>query len=68
MNIAEIIMTIVYSTVGFLLMGIAWVIVEKLTPFSIKHEISERKNMAVAVMMSALFLSLAVIISAVILS
>jgi len=67
-QIAEVIGTIVYSFIGLGLMVLFWAIVEWITPFSLRREIEEEHNMAIAVLMGAAFLSLSIMISAVILS
>ncbi|MEO0821995.1 MAG: DUF350 domain-containing protein [Pseudomonadota bacterium] len=67
-DIAEIISTIVYTALGLGLFIVSWLIIEALTPFSLRREVEEEHNLAIAVLMGAIFLSLAILISAVILS
>ncbi|KUF12463.1 DUF350 domain-containing protein [Pseudoponticoccus marisrubri] len=66
--IAEIVGTIFYTFLGLLLLVACWLLIEKLTPFSLRREIEEDQNVAIAVLISALFLSISIIIAAVILS
>lgn len=64
----EVLGTIFYTFLGLLLLATCWVIIEKLTPFSLRKEIEEDQNTAIAVLIGALFVSIAIIISSVILS
>ncbi|MDG1457975.1 MAG: DUF350 domain-containing protein [Pseudoprimorskyibacter sp.] len=67
-NLAEIVSTVIYTGVGLGLMIISWVIIEWITPFSIRKEIEEDQNLAIAILMAAAFIALAIIIGSVILS
>lgn len=67
-KIAELVGTMVYTVVGVVLLWICWVVLDLITPFSLTKKINEEGNVALAVVISALFLSIAIIISAVILS
>lgn len=66
-DIPEIISTLVYSGVGILLMLVGWIILDRLTPFSLHDEI-ENKNCAAAIVVGAIFLAISIIIGAVIVS
>ncbi len=67
-NLAEIISTIIYSIIGLGLMGGVWLVIDWLTPFPIIKEIEEDQNMSLAILMGAVFIAMAIIIAAVILS
>ncbi|WP_377193890.1 DUF350 domain-containing protein [Ruegeria meonggei] len=67
-QIAEIISTIFYTFLGVTLMWIMWKVIDWLTPFSIVREIEHDQNTALAVLVGLLFVSVAIIIAAVILS
>lgn len=67
-QLAELVGTIVYSFVGLGLMIFFWMIIEWITPFSLRREIEDEHNMAIAVLMGAIFIALAILIAAVILS
>lgn len=64
-RIAEIISTFVYVAIGLLCMVGCWLVIERLTPFSLREEIRQQ-NLAIAVLMGALFIALAIVIAAVI--
>jgi hypothetical protein len=68
LQLAEILGTIVYTGIGMVLMWIVWKIIVAASPFPIIKEIEEDQNIALAVMIGLLFLSIAIIIAAVIVS
>jgi uncharacterized membrane protein YjfL (UPF0719 family) len=68
LQLAEILGTIVYTGIGMVLMWIVWKIIVAASPFPIIKEIEEDQNVALAVMIGMLFLSIAIIIAAVIVS
>lgn len=61
---APILATIVYSVLGFVVLFVAYVVFDKLTPFSFHKEIEEDHNVALGIIIGALFISLAIIIAA----
>ena len=65
-RLAEIVSTIVYSAIGLLLFLVSWLIIEMLTPFSLRKEIEEDQNLALAVLIGSVFIALAILISSVI--
>ena len=64
----EIIATVFYVVLGMVLLGISWKAIEWLTPFSLRKEIEDDQNLAIAVLIGSLFIAIALIIGAVILS
>ncbi|KPD14020.1 DUF350 domain-containing protein [Phaeobacter sp. 11ANDIMAR09] len=67
-QLAEMISTIVYTFLGVALMGAVWKVIDWLTPFPILKEIEQDQNMALAVLIGMLFVSISIIIAAVIVS
>ena len=67
-QLSEVIGTIFYTLLGVALMGLCWWLINKMTHFSVVKEIEEDQNTALAVLIGSVFLSLAIIISSVILS
>lgn len=65
---AEVVGTVFYTLVGVILMWGCWKVLDWLTPFSIVKEIEEDQNVALAILIGSIFLALAIIIAAVILS
>ena len=59
-----IISTLAFSIIGLLLFALAFWIMEKATPFSIRKEIEEDQNTALAIVMGAVIIGIALIVSA----
>jgi uncharacterized membrane protein YjfL (UPF0719 family) len=53
-----------YAIVGILIFGVAFWIMEAVTPFSIRKEIEDDQNTALAILMGAVIIGIAMIISA----
>lgn len=66
--VAEVIATVFYTMLGLVLLGLSWKAIEWFTPFSLRKEIEEDQNLAIAVLIGSLFISIALLIGAVILS
>ena len=66
--LAELIGTIVYTFVGVGLMGLFWWMITRFSPFPVVREIEHDQNVALAVLIGAVFVALSIIIAAVILS
>lgn len=56
--------SVVFVTIGLVVFGVAFYLVTKLAPFSIRKEIEEDQNTALGIMIGALIIGLAMIISA----
>jgi uncharacterized membrane protein YjfL (UPF0719 family) len=67
-HLAELISTVFYTVVGVALMGMVWKVIDWMTPFPIMKEIEQDQNMALAVLIGMLFISISIIIAAVIVS
>lgn len=66
--LAEFISMLFYTFFGMLLLWIAYKIIDIVTPFPIIKEIEEDQNTSLAVLIGSVFLSMSIIIAAVILS
>jgi uncharacterized membrane protein YjfL (UPF0719 family) len=62
--IAPVVSSIVYSVIGIVVFLVAYGIIDKLTPFSMRKEIEEDQNTALAIIIGSCFIALAMIISA----
>lgn len=67
-SLAEIVSTLVYSLLGVLILGLCWWVIRTLSPFPIIKEIETDQNVALAILIASVFVSLSIIIAAVILS
>jgi putative membrane protein len=56
--------TVLYTVFGVLVFGLAFAIMVKLAPFSIRKEIEADQNTALAILMASVILGLAMIIAA----
>lgn len=61
---APILATVVYAILGIVIFLVAYFVLEKLTPFSIRKEIEEDQNVALGIIIAAVMIALAIIISA----
>jgi uncharacterized membrane protein YjfL (UPF0719 family) len=62
--IRTVVSSLVYSLIGLLLFGVCFVIISKLAPFSIRKEIEEDQNTALAILIGSVILGLSLIIAA----
>lgn len=62
-EIKAIVGSLVYSFLGIFVLVISFVIIEKITVLNLWKEISENKNMALAVMATGFMLAIAIIIA-----
>ena len=56
--------TVVYTLFGLVVFGLAYWVMVKVTPFSIRKEIEEDQNTALAIVIAAVIIGLGLIISA----
>ena len=61
---AALIGSIVYSVIGVFLVGLAFVIVDKITPYDLWKELIESRNQALATVVAAFVLAIAIIVAA----
>ncbi len=62
-NLHAVVGSLIYSFLGILILVISFVIIEKITILNLWKEISERQNMALAVMATGFMLAIAIIIA-----
>lgn len=60
----QLLSTLIYSIVGVVIFGIAFWVMEKITPFSIRKEIEEDQNTSLGIIMGCVIIGLAIIIAA----
>jgi uncharacterized membrane protein YjfL (UPF0719 family) len=63
-HLSQLVWSIIYAFLGVVIFGLAFWACEKLTPFSIKREIEEDHNIALAVIVGAVIIGLAIIVAA----
>jgi putative membrane protein len=64
LRIDQIIGTILYSVIGVVVFVSAYMVIEKISPFSVKKEISEDHNIALGIIIGSVIIGLSLIISA----
>jgi putative membrane protein len=62
--IKTLIETIVYSLIGIVMFAASFVMIKLITPFSLRKEIEEDQNTALAILIGSVILGLAIIIAA----
>ena len=62
--VKALIASIVYSLIGIVMFGISFLVIKLVTPFSLRKEIEEDQNTALAVMIGSVILGLSIIIAA----
>jgi uncharacterized membrane protein YjfL (UPF0719 family) len=55
---------VIYSVLGILIFALAFVLIDKLTPYHLWKEIVEDKNVALAILIGALSIGMCIIIAA----
>ena len=63
-HIFQFIATIVYSILGMVVFAVAFKIFVKISPFSVRKEIEEDQNTALAVILGSVLIGLSIIIAA----
>ena len=63
-HLIQFIATIVYSILGMIVFGVAFKIFVKLSPFSVRKEIEEDQNAALAIILGSVLIGLSIIIAA----
>ncbi|KQB38618.1 MULTISPECIES: DUF350 domain-containing protein [Flavobacterium] len=59
-----IVNSIIYSLLGFVILLVAYFIIEKMTPENTWKEVVEKNNIAVAIVLAAFIIGISMIISA----
>ena len=60
----HMIASIVYSLIGVGIFAVAFLLMERITPFSIRKELAEDDSVAVGIVMASIVIGLSLIISA----
>ena len=61
---AALIGSVVYSVIGIFLVALAFVIVDKITPYDLWKELIENRNQPVATVVAAFVLAISIIVAA----
>jgi putative membrane protein len=63
-NMSSLLNALVYSVLGILIFVLAFLIIDKMTPYHLWKEIVEDKNVALAILIGALSIGMCTIIAA----
>ena len=61
---AALVGTLVYSVIGVVIMFLAFVIIDKITPYDLWKELCENRNQPIATLAAAIFIGISIIIAA----
>jgi uncharacterized membrane protein YjfL (UPF0719 family) len=56
--------TILYAVIGVIVLWVSFVAIDKLTPYKLWEEICDNKNLALAIVVAAMFLAIGQIVAA----
>jgi putative membrane protein len=62
--IKAVVSAVVFTSVGLVFFGIAFAIVQKVLPFSLRKEIEEDQNTALGIVIGSIFIGIALIVAA----
>jgi putative membrane protein len=60
---APILAAVIYAALGLVVFGVAFVVVDRLTPYHLWKEIIDEKNTALAIVVGALAIGISIIVS-----
>ena len=55
--------SVVYSLIGVVIFAVAFLLMEKIAPFSLRKELAEDDNLAVGVLLGSIMIGLSIIIA-----
>lgn len=62
-NLEHVVNSLLYAGIGIVVLVLAFVVIDKLTPYNLWKEIIEKRNVSVAILAAAFLLGIAIIIS-----
>jgi uncharacterized membrane protein YjfL (UPF0719 family) len=63
-NFGALVNSLVYTVIGIVIFWLAFVIVDKITPYDLWKELVEEKNVALAIVVGAMCIGIAIIVGA----
>jgi putative membrane protein len=61
---APMVAALVYATIGLVIFAVAFLVVDRLTPYHLWKEIIDKQNTALAIVVSAVAIGISIIVSA----
>ena len=62
-EVGHIVASIVYSLIGVAIFALAFLLIERIAPFSLRKELAEDDNVAVGVVLGSIVIGLSIIIA-----
>jgi putative membrane protein len=59
-----VVQTLIFSVIGVVIFAVAFWIIVKATPFSVRKEIEEDQNVAIAIVIGAIIIGIALVVAA----
>ena len=59
-----VVQTLIFAIIGILIFALAFWIIVKTTPFSVRKEIEEDQNVAIAIVIGAIIIGIALVVAA----
>jgi uncharacterized membrane protein YjfL (UPF0719 family) len=56
--------TILYAVIGVVVLWVSFVVIDKITPYKLWDELCEKKNVALAIVVGAMFIAIGQIVAA----
>ncbi|MEY4754733.1 MAG: hypothetical protein RJA44_2408 [Pseudomonadota bacterium] len=56
--------SVIYAVIGVVVLWVSFVVIDKLTPYKLWEEIVEHKNLALAIVVAAMFIAIGQIVAA----
>jgi uncharacterized membrane protein YjfL (UPF0719 family) len=56
--------TILYAVIGVVVLWLSFVVIDKITPYKLWEELCEKKNVALAIVVGAMFIAIGQIVAA----
>ena len=63
-NFGVLLNSLVYSVIGVVIFWLAFIIIDKITPYDLWKELVEEKNVALAIVVGAMSIAVAIIVGA----
>jgi uncharacterized membrane protein YjfL (UPF0719 family) len=60
----QLLVAAVFSTLGLVILGVVWLILVKVLPFSLRKEMEDDQNTALGIVLGCLILGISIIIAA----
>jgi putative membrane protein len=64
MNLAYIGGTVMYALIGVVIFWVTFIVIDKITPYKLWEEIVEHRNLALAIVVAAMCISIGIIVAA----